>query len=230
MYLSLSAFHWLLYISLLSLVCIGNISGWKEVRELFAFYSLFAPYKDLVSHANRYQHAPAFALQQCYCCTLCTALPCAIFCLFSLLLDRLPWWGCSACKITATEAMTDCLVNSLQARWKSFPHSVKLEKNGSQAVLLLREWSSVFLPCSHSPQCKVMGKWVENSARCEPVKWSQSKFTRWTWKQFFFFFLWGLRPQAGWDQPDLHPSLSFQHPLVHPHHQSLHAINLSEEE
>ena len=74
-------------------LCVLGIFQAEKKSELFAFYSLFAPYKDLVSHANTWQHAPAFAVQQWYCCTLCTALPCAIFWLFPLLLDRLPWWG-----------------------------------------------------------------------------------------------------------------------------------------
>lgn len=42
--------------------------------------------------------------------------------------------------------------------------------------------------------------------------------------------LFPVKAQAGWEQSDLHPSLSFQHPVIHPHHQFLHTINLSEEE
>lgn len=47
---------------------------------------------------------------------------------------------------------------------------------------------------------------------------------------FFFFPLWAVTAQPGWEQPYLHPSLSLQHPLVHPHFHSLRAINLNEEE
>lgn len=102
-----------------------------------------------------------------------------------LLLHQLPW-GCSACNNTATK--TDGLANSLQARWKAFPHSVKLEKNGSQAVLLLRACFCTMFPFTS------VQKWWESrwkTARCEPVdEAGQSLQVR--YENLFFFFPFGL--------------------------------------
>lgn len=60
-------------------------------------------------------------------------------------------------------------------------------------------------------------------------RWSQLGFTGRMWKQLFFplpFGLWQLRLA---ENSLIYIHLSFQHPLVHPHFHSLHAINLSAE-
>lgn len=186
----------------------------KESESSLLCTAYLHPARDWVSHANVRECAAPFAVQQRCCCTL-----------YGTALCHLPvnplWTSCPACSITATEAMADRLVNSPQARWKSPPHSFKLEKDGSQAVLLLRVCFCTMFPfTSVQSDGKVGGKLV----RCEPVdEASQSLQAR--HENFFFFFLWAVTAQAGWQQSDLHPSLSFQQPLVHPHHWSLPAIN-----
>lgn len=125
----------------------------------------------------------------------------------------------------AAQAVTDGRVNSLWAGWKSFPHSVKPEKNGSQAVLCFSGISPV---CIHHVSIHLSVKqWESGWETLLGVNLCKVQLRRWTWVQFAFPL--GCESPAWLRTARL--SLSFFHySLAHAHHQSLCAINLSEEE
>lgn len=73
-----------------------------------------------------------------------------------------------------------------------------------------------------------MGKWVENAARCEPAD-EASWGLQGGCENNFFSFPFGLWQLSLAENSLIYIHLSFQHPSVHPHFHSLHAINLSGE-